>query len=59
MNKYSSESSINTSKSSSFSLTTGILTTSVLDYCGYKIINNKLQKSKYESNPYKDVQNKK
>ena len=56
MNKYSTNASITISKPSSFSLAAGILTASVLGYCGYKIVNNKLQKTKYESNPYKDVE---
>ena len=34
---------------------TGILTASVLAYCGYKLINNSLKEIKYESNPNKNV----
>lgn len=37
----------------------GIFTASVLAYCGYKMVNNKLQETKYEANPYKNVQTKK
>ena len=33
----------------------GILTASVLAYCGYKLINNSLKETKYESNPNKNV----
>lgn len=31
----------------------GILSTAVLAYCGYKIVNNQLSKSKYEPDPNK------
>lgn len=33
-----------------------IFTTSVLAYCGYKLVNNSLKETKYEPNPYKNVQ---
>lgn len=46
-------------KSNSGSVVAGILTASVLAYCGYKIVNNCLKETKYESNPYKNVQKKK
>ena len=34
----------------------GIFTVSVLAYCGYKLVNNCLKETKYESNPHKNVQ---
>lgn len=34
----------------------GVLTASVLAYCGYRLVKNQLKHIKYESNPYKDVQ---
>ena len=34
---------------------TDILSTSVLAYCGYKLVNNCLKKIKYEPNPYKNI----
>lgn len=43
-------------KTNKGSVAVGILTASVLAYCGYKLINKSLKDSKYESNPYKDVQ---
>ena len=33
----------------------GVFTASVLAYCGYKLINNSLKETKYESNPNKNV----
>ena len=34
----------------------GILSASVLAYCGYKIINNQLTKTEYESDPNKVIE---
>ena len=38
-------------KTNTGAVVAGILTASVLAYCGYKLINNSLKETKYESNP--------
>ena len=43
-------------KTKSSSVVGGIFIASVLAYCGYKLVNNSLKESKYEPNPYKNVQ---
>lgn len=47
--------SLNGKKAGAGSMVAGILTNSVLAYCGYKIVNATLTETKYESNPYKNV----
>ena len=42
-------------KTNTGAVVAGILTASVLAYCGYKIINSSLKETKYESNPNKNV----
>lgn len=37
------------------SIGVGVLSASVLAYCGYKIVNNQLSKTKYEPNPNKPI----
>lgn len=37
------------------SIVVGVLSASVLAYCGYKIVNNQLSKTKYEPNPNKPI----
>lgn len=39
------------------SIGVGSLSASVLAYCGYKVINNQLSKTKYEPNPNKPIKN--
>ena len=43
-------------KTNTGAVVAGILTASVLAYCGYKLVNNCLKETKYESNPHKNVQ---
>ena len=42
-------------KTNTKTVVTDILTTSILAYCGYKLVNNCLKKIKYEPNPYKNI----
>jgi hypothetical protein len=42
-------------KSNTGAVIAGLLTASVLAYCGYKLVDNKLKKTKYESDPNKNV----
>ena len=43
-------------KTNTEAVVAGILKASVLAYCGYKLVNNCLKETKYESNPHKNVQ---
>ncbi len=53
MNKKINNPSLNNDVSKVMSVIAGVLSVSVLAYCGYKIVNNQLSKSKYEPDPNK------
>lgn len=53
MNSNENKSSEKQENSKKGSTVVGVLSASVLAYCGYKIVKNQLQKSKYEPDPNK------